>query len=353
LSERKGLLVGSIPFANEREAMKIAAEMLGNKLISLPDGEVGEKNERYPEGSRSAWVMNVIDMCIDDTENWEIIQKGKLLPNGFPVDYNTLYKLRPKHAPKDVVKFLNFHYLETYKQSYMLYQQVKKQHGLRIPFQVGVPTGMAMSLHMLEPENIFRYYDAFNERLAFEMNQVIERTGEDILIQIECPAETGLVYSNPPQVDFALNSLLGLVRRLNNSVKIGIHFCYGDLNNRSLIHPESLEPLVDFVNTCIEQWPENYQLAYIHIPLAEGNISPTADLSYYQPLKKINVPTGTRFVAGFIHEKNSMDELKQVLHCFDELRGQPVDVACSCGLGRRKPEVALELIRRMAELTTR
>lgn len=350
MSNRKSLLVGSLPFANEQQAMTIAAEMLGNELISLPDGEVGEKTERYPEGSRSAWAMNVIDMCIDDTDNWDIIQEGKLLPNGFPEDYDTLYKLRPKHSPKDIVKFLNFHYLETYKQSYTLYQQVKKQKGLHVPFQVGVPTGMAMSLHMLEPENIFQYYDAFNQRLAFEMNQVIDQTGEDIIIQIECPAEIGLVYSNPPQVDVAVNSLVGLVRRLQN-VKIGIHLCFGDLNNKSLIHPKDLQPLVTFVNKCIAQWPKDRPLNYIHLPLAEGNIGPKLNPAYYQPLSNLNIPMGTRLVAGFVHENNNMEELKHLLIHLDEICGRPVDIACSCGLGRRKAEVAVELIKRMKQLT--
>lgn len=348
---RKSLLVGSLPFKDEQEAMKLAVENLNTTLISLPDGEIGEKNEQYPEGSRTAWAMNVIDMCIADRDNWDIVQEGKLLPNGFPVDYDTLYKLRPKHSPEEIVKYLDFGYFDTYMKSYHLYQQLKRQKDFEnVPFQVGVPTGMAMSLHMLEPENIFRYYDAFNERLAYEMNQIIDYTNGDMVIQIECPAEIGLVYSNPPQMEAAVDSLLGLVNRLHDSVKIGIHLCYGDLNNKSLIHPKSLQPMVEFTNKWISQWPVSHKLNYVHFPLAEGNIGPKLDREYYEPLGNVNLPVNTRFVAGFVHENRSMDELKQILTNLDAIRHENVDIACSCGLGRRKSEVGFQLIERMKQL---
>jgi hypothetical protein len=351
MSNRKGLLVGSLPFDNEKEAMTRALDTLGGSLISLPDGEIGEKNEQYPEGSRIAWAMNVIDLCIADTANWEIIQEGKLLENGFPVDYNTLYKLRPKHSPEEISNYLNFGYPKTYQESYAIFKKMKEQQGSEdLKFQVGVPTGMAMSLHMLEPENIFRYYDSFNERLAYEMNEIIKLADDDIIIQIECPAEIGLVYLPQPQVEFALKSLLGLVNRLDSSVKIGLHFCYGDLNNVSLVHPDSLEQLADFVNRLIEEWPATHDLSYIHVPLAEGNLPPKMDKKYYEPLGAIKLPAGTRFVAGFVHENREIAELKQILHDIEDIRNQQVDVACSCGMGRRKSEVGTQLMTLMKQL---
>jgi hypothetical protein len=351
MPRRKSLLVGSLPFGNEKEAMEIAAEGLSDSLISLPDGEIGEKTEQYPEGSRTAWAMNVIDMCIADAENWDIVQEGKLLPNGFPVDYDTLYKLRPKHSPEEIIKYLNFGYFDTYMKSYHVYQDLKRKKNLQnVPFQVGVPTGMAMSLHMLEPENIFRYFDSFNERLAYEMNQIIDYTNGDIVIQIECPAEIGLVYASPSQVEFALSSILGLVNRLSRSVKIGIHFCYGDLNNKALVRPESLEKMADFTNKLLSQWPKDHELSYIHFPLAEGNEGPRLDSDYYQPLGNIQMPENVRFVAGFVHEKRSLEELKQLLHQIESIRDHQIDVACSCGMGRRKTEVGLQLMELMKQL---
>ena len=48
---KKSILIGSLPFNNEEEAMKISLDTLSDSLISLPDGEIGEKTEQYPMGT--------------------------------------------------------------------------------------------------------------------------------------------------------------------------------------------------------------------------------------------------------------------------------------------------------------
>lgn len=351
MTERKALLVGSLPFANEKEAMHRALAELGESLICLPDGEIGEKTEQYPLGSRSAWAMVSIDLCLADSKRWEIIKEGRYGESGFPVDYDALYKVRPKCEPNDLVQHLNFHYHDYFNESYPIFKQLRKEHGTPdMKFQVGIPTGLAISLHMLEPENIFRYFDAFNERLAFEMNEIIKQAGDDVVIQLEIPAEVGVVYQSPDQIDVALQSVFGLVKRLDPSAKVGVHLCYGDLNNESITHPTSLKTMADFVNKMIQEWPQAHDPLYIHFPFAEGDIPPRLEASYYEPLKHIQLPASTRFVAGFVHEKREMAELQQILQTIETIRNHPIDIACSCGLGRRSPEVAIELLNKMEQL---
>jgi hypothetical protein len=41
MSKKKTLLVGSLPFENEQEAMEYAAHKLGSSLLALPSGEIG------------------------------------------------------------------------------------------------------------------------------------------------------------------------------------------------------------------------------------------------------------------------------------------------------------------------
>ncbi|MCH5585549.1 hypothetical protein MK805_11365 [Shimazuella sp. AN120528] len=93
------------------------------------------------------------------------------------------------------------------------------------------------------------------------------------------------------------------------------------------------------------------QLNYVHFPLAEGNIGPKLNREFYEPLGSIRLPDNARFVAGFVHENRSIDELKQILMNLDSIRNQQVDVACSCGLGRRKSMVGLQLLETMNQLT--
>ena len=77
---------------------------------------------------------------------------------------------------------------------------------------------------------------------------------------------------------------------------------------------------------------------------------PSTDPELYQPLADISLPEGTHFVAGFVHEGLSYDENAGILRSIEEARGGQVDVASSCGIGRRKPEVAAQLLRTTARL---
>lgn len=65
----------------------------------------------------------------------------------------------------------------------------------------------------------------------------------------------------------------------------------------------------------------------------------------------IQLPTFVRFIAGFVHEKRTLGENKYILQSIEKARGKTVDVATSCGLGRRTPETATQLLAMMAELT--
>ncbi|WP_221568980.1 hypothetical protein [Alkalihalobacillus sp. TS-13] len=349
--DRQALLVGSLPFNNEKEAMGIALEVLNNTLLSLPDGEVGNRSDQYPNGNRSSWAVTAIDSCIADTEHWNVVKKGTLGENGFPVDYDSFYKIRPKCSPEEIVHYLNFRYHDYFRKSYHIFQRLREQHGLKdLKFQVGIPTGLAISLFMLESDNVFLYYEAFNQRLAYEVNEFLNEAGEDVIIQIEIPAELGLVYDSPSQYDFALTSIIDLVKRIQEPVKVGIHECYGDLNHKAFTHPQSLDRMVDFTNKLIDVWPKTHELTYIHFPLAIGHLPPTLNRHYYEPLKQIQLPDHTRFVAGIVHEECDLPELHQILNIIETIRNHKVDVACSCGMGRRSPDVSMRLMKFMKQL---
>ncbi|SHF36141.1 hypothetical protein SAMN05444392_11722 [Seinonella peptonophila] len=351
MTPRKTLLVGSLPFKSEDEAMRQAVNVLGDTLISLPDGEIGEISEKYPLGKRSSWASYIIDDFASDQKNWQLIKKGNY-EQGSPVDYDSIAKLKPKKSPVDLVRHLNFHYHEFFKQSYPIFQQLREEKKLpHLKFQVGIPTGLVPALFAMQPLQAFRYIDAMNQRLAFEVNEILAEANQDVIIQIEIPAELGLAYKLPKfLMNFALKSLFNLIHYFSTPASIGIHLCYGDLKNKALTHPQSLHKIIYFMNQIIAKWPQTHQLSYIHFPLAEGDQPPTLSDAFYQPLKELRIPQETRFIAGFVHEKRSVDELKQIQAKIDELLGYPVDIACSCGMGRRTPEVGKQLLELMKEL---
>ena len=176
--------------------------------------------------------------------------------------------------------------------------------------------------------------------------------GVDVIVQIEVPPELYAAYKLPlPLMGLALRPILDLLDKIKPGAQIGMHLCLGDFHNEALVHPKTLGKMVAFSNRLVAAWPQQHRLVYVHYPLAEGAVPPTTDTRYYAPLAEVRLPKATRFVAGFVHEKRSLAENRHILDSIETARGQPVDIACSCGLGRRTPETATKLLALMARLT--
>lgn len=112
----------------------------------------------------------------------------------------------------------------------------------------------------------------------------------------------------------------------------------------------SFQELVAFANALPKLVPARHRLAYVHLPLAEGKDPPPLDAGYYAPFRDIVAPEGVRIIAGFVHEGRSLDEHRRILGAIEDARGRAVDVASSCGLGRRSEEVASHLLGVTAKL---
>lgn len=151
-------------------------------------------------------------------------------------------------------------------------------------------------------------------------------------------------------VGMALRTVHSLVKQIRPEAPFGIHLCFGDLNNKALINAPSLEKMVHFTNQLIAGWPSTHELNYVHVPLAEANEPPPIDASWYAPLAKMNLPANVRFVAGFVHDKRSMEEHQQILGILEALRPGPIDISSSCGLGRRDRATAAMLLDTTREL---
>lgn len=350
---RRVLLLGSMPFENEQVAMTTAVALAGQALAAVPDGEIGERTEQCPNGDRSAWVQTIMDRCERDTDNWTATRPGTRNAGGYAADYESAPRLKPNHRPKEMVEHLEFGWNDAARSSYPLFKQVRDDADRPdLRFQVGLPTGIGAAFGILGPVNALRYGGAFNERLAIEANDILDFTDtDDVVFQVEVPGELALAYKLPkPLVGIATRKVVDLLERIDPGAPIGVHLCFGDLNNSALISAPSLDKAVHFTNDLIARWPTKHPLAYVHFPLAEASEPPPMDRSFYAPLADIELPPGTRFVAGFVHDKRTNAELREIRGHIESVRGEPVDIACSCGLGRRDPATATSLIEACAAL---
>ncbi|HET9227638.1 MAG TPA: hypothetical protein VFR31_13280 [Thermoanaerobaculia bacterium] len=349
---RHALLVGSMPFRDEEDCMRRALDTLGPHLFSLPDGEVGERTPEFPDGTRACWIIRAVEILYNDRENWRVVQEPVRAPNGVPQHYGVLHQLEPLAQPEDVAHRLEFGYDKEVARYYPLFRRLRDEGGWNgLKFQMGVPTGLGLGFVIPDPEIRMRYLGAFNEVLAREVNAMLDHVGDDVVIQIEAPPEVYAAYNLPQMMEpLALGPILDLVSRIKPGAKIGIHLCLGDLHNMALMQLEQVQPLVELSNRLVERWPQDRKLVYMHYPLAAGHVPPSTDPNLYKPLADIRLPKGTHFVAGFVHEGLSFEENAAILRSIEEARGGEVDVASSCGIGRRTPEVAEGLLRTTARL---
>ena len=336
-----------MPFADETTAMRIALESIGPYLKSLPDGEIGERTEACPGGTRSAWVQTIMDRCEADSANWTVVRPARRNSGGYAADYESGPRLKPKHSPRDVVGYLDFGWAEAARGSYPEFVRLREEFGLDdLKFQVGLPTGLGSTFAMMSPPNALRYAGAFSRRMAIEANEVVGFVEPgDLVFQIEVPGELALAHRLPERlVGVAVRPVVSMVRQIDASVPVGIHLCFGDLNNEALIKPSSIDKAVAFANALVAAWPSSHHLDYVHFPLAEAADPPPLDRVYYEPLAGLRIPADTRFVAGFVHPKRSDDELRTILGHIESIRGEPVAVASSCGLGRVDEAAARQAI---------
>jgi hypothetical protein len=314
MPERLVHLVGSLPFEEDEEAaMRRALDLLGPRLRSLPDGDLGHRNHHRP----FADVLTRV----------------------------------PAH---ELRHHLDFGLVESFTFSYAIFQRLRHEYGRPdLAFQFGVPGALTLALFNLGPLHGLHLRSILEDQLLEECNR-IRTLADDVVFQIEVPVELGAVLNTPR----ALQRLVArttsqwitrFVGRLLPETRVGIHLCLGGLHSRPF-SIDVIDQLVAFSLQLMRTWPPRRSLEYFHVPLTRGDQPPSQDFELYRPLRRLRVGQGTRVIAGFVHEDLDDDAHRKVLAFIEQQLLHTVDVSSACGLGRHSPAVAEVLMRRTARL---
>ena len=335
-ARRSAHLVGSTPFDSADEAMDLALARLGGRLRTLPDGETGERRN---------WIIHIVE-ALRRNPDLEVKREGKW----GDYDDTLTFAVRPGHSLR--AETLDFGHVAAFEASYPRFVERRTAlgpagEGLR--FQVGIPGDFDLTLFTLGPLAAFRRRAPFTDATVTEIRRIFEKAGDDVVFQLEIPAELIFVARAPGPLQPLAARLLarivtGLPKRSPRGARFGIHLCLGDMNHRALGRMHDVRPLVLLANAIARAWPKDRPLDFVHAPFAAAVEPPPLDDAFYAPLRSLRLPVGTRFVAGFVHEGRSLEEQRRLLGVIDALVGRRVDVATSCGLGRRDRDAALATI---------
>jgi hypothetical protein len=340
--DRDAHLVGSLPGRTPAEAMRTALEILGPRLRSLPDGETGERRN---------WVISIIESLRDHRD----LQVKK---TGDWSDYDKIPVLQVRRGHTLYGANLDFGHVAAVTESYPVFREVAMAAGRPdLVFQEGVPGDFDLAMFTLGPAGALRQRRAFTEATLTEIRQVGAITGPDTLFQIEVPAELVLLAKAPPQVRPALAKVLarptiGLAAGSAPGTRFAVHLCLGDMNNKAFGTMSDVGPLTQLSNAIVAGWPADRPLDLIHAPFAAADHPATTDPSFYEPLRSLVVPVGTRFAAGFAHESQSIEDQRSIRGLIEGHLGGEVTIAAACGLGRRTLEDGRAVLERMADLCT-
>lgn len=332
-AKRRVHFVGSLPaqLDSPEQAMAFAVDTAGEFL----DGMVpGCEADPY----RAQWYIRPIIDRLGEIPALAPVRSG---------DWSSLrsrdtFRLRPGRSlvEADVDSALGYA-KETRRTLDALAEQRRTDPGLRL--QVGIPTPfvvgfIAFEARMLRWRGGFPYYRPILDATVREIVRIQEALQDNVVFQLELAAETLLCAAAPPGLRQGAASAAGraiarLVARAPHGSRFGVHLCFGSLDDKPAIRPRSTAPVVALANAIAQHWPAGRHLDFIHMPMGDGKQAPVRP-RYYAPLARLEVPAGTRVVAGLAHPEQPLAQARQALSMAESAYGGPLDVAAPCGLGR-------------------
>ncbi len=320
--------------------MRLAMTTLGPHLRSLPDGETGQ---------RQNWIISIIE-SLRSHPDLELAKEGDWS------DYDKTPRFKVRRGHKLLGASMDFGLVAAAETGRAAFEQVSRDSGRTdLDYLVGVPGDFDMAMFTLGPGGALRHRRAFTEATVAQITRIHHMLGNRAVFQLEVPAELVLLTKLPAAVHPLLARmfgkwLAGVAAASPEGARFGIHLCLGDMNHRAFGRMKDVGPLVSLTNAIVAAWPPGRPLEFVHAPFAAADDPPPIAESFYAPLASLDLPAATRFIAGFAHEEQSLDDQRRVLALIEQLVGRPVDVASSCGLGRRDAEAARRTLERTAAL---
>ena len=316
---RPVLLVGSIPLDDAEMVFAAAAEALGPLATRLPDGETG---------ARRNWIgwQHAAFARVPEFERIAERQRDYQLQPPFT--------LKPGARATDI-DFGDLGFARAALASWKVFERLKDAG--RVPagcrFQVALPTAWA-------PVYSFMAYDAqeavapiYEAALLGELKTILAAIPHDaIAVQWDVATEMSWwerVYPAPfaDVEDGVVDHLVRLGRAVPADVELGIHLCYGSMNNRHWKEPADTANLVAVANRLASALDRRIDWLHLPVPIARR------DDAYFAPLGALRLGAGTELYLGLLHLDDGVAGARARIAAAERHVAR-FGIAAECGLGR-------------------
>jgi len=313
-------LVGSVPLASAEEVFRLAAEVLGDRLRRIPDGETGP---------RSDWIVWQYPV-------FSSLPQFEVGPPG-PASFRSLPQLRLRaglHGAEP--SFDDLGYAQAAIASYRLFARLKRDGAIPpgVRFQLTLPTPLAPVSAFVALDDQAALEPLYERQMLAEVDRVLAVVPHDQLaIQWDARYEFAML-EGAIHVWFAdvragiLERLLRLSRHVPPEVELGFHLCYGDDEHGRFVEPADTRRMVEVANGLAAT--VGRPLNWIHLPVPEDRF----DDAYFAPLAELRLPVETELYLGLVHAHDGVAGARERIATAARHVRMPFGAATECGWGR-------------------
>jgi hypothetical protein len=322
------LLVGSLPVESTDEAFRVGAELFGDMVFALPDGETGP---------RGAWVGYERERLARPNPDVEVVQETAS-PTGIPRHaYET-----PVFAIREGVEELRWETwpriddaIESYERFRELRDAGVVPAGLR--FQVGLPFPSS-ALNAFKANFAADYpiaERAYEDLVARELVRLLEAIPpEDLAIQWDSAYEVQdiegvLAWTSDGAWERFAGPVTRLTRLIPEQTLVGYHLCYGTFPEWPMYEAQDLSVLVKMANFAVAN--SGRQVDWLH--LAGPRYLRSEDERFFRPLADLDIGD-TRVYLGIVLPIDGLPGLERRHATASRFLGE-FGVAMYCGFGRQ------------------
>ena len=322
------LLVGSLPVSSTDEAFRAGAELFGDLVFALPDGETGP---------RAAWVGYERERLVRPTPGIAVVQETES-PTGIPRHaYET-----PVFAVEEGVGELHFDTwprIDDAIESYGAFRALRQDGVIpsHLRFQIGLPfPSSAMNAFKADFASDYPIAErAFEDLVERELQRLLsEVPAEDLAIQWDCAYETQdiegvLAWTSDGAWERFAEPVTRLTRLIPEDVLVGYHLCYGTFPEWPMYEAQDMSVLVRMANHAVAS--SGRQVDWLH--LAGPRYLRSEDKRFFAPLTGLEAPD-TRVFLGIVLPLDGIPGLAR-RHATASQFLDDFGVAMYCGFGRQ------------------
>jgi hypothetical protein len=324
---RRVHLVGSIPLADSESVFRHVAELLGEHVRRVPDGETGRRS-RW-----NSWTAPTYER----TPGLELVPPP-------PGSYTPWPQARLTIDAEDLV-LARIGFADAALDSYTRFAELKAQGAIPAPvrFQVCLPSPIAPMTVLIEESSRAAVEPAHLRQLHAEIGEILAGIPHDQLaVQWDVCQDVGIwegfypAYFDDPQ-EGVVERLRACAEIIPSDVEVGFHLCYGDFGHKHFMDPTDLGVATEMINRVTAASARPIDWFHVPVPIDRD------DVAYYAPLAGLALTTRTELYVGLIHFDDGVDGARRRLASARRYVSD-FGVATECGFGRRAPETIEPLL---------